>query len=220
MSDIAYDGSVVEGQYSDYVGAIYTFFGPLAGEYSASEADSKWVGEVTSGQAGKSCAGAGDVNGDGYDDILVGAPENSGEEVAYLLYGPVSGEHSLSDADARFTHGGDYAMIGYSVTPAGDANDDGFDDFWVSIPGFVADDGMIALVALVHGPVYGEINVHEITAGIRGATAAEGGAGGLGLSVVGNFDLNGDGIDDIGIGAPYYDGSTGYVFLIYGGLGW
>ncbi len=83
-------------------------------------------------------SGAGDVNGDGVDDLLIGAPRSdSGAAdggVAYLVFGPVAGDVDLSAADARLKgeRTGDHA--GSSVSGAGDLDVDGFDDLLVGAP--------------------------------------------------------------------------------------
>jgi hypothetical protein len=64
---------------------------PLTGEYSLSDADASFIGEDTYKYAGRSVSSAGDVNGDGYDDVIIGAPyNNDGGRVVrkvYLFYG-------------------------------------------------------------------------------------------------------------------------------------
>jgi hypothetical protein len=88
---------------------------------------------------GYSTAGASDVDGDGFDDVIIGAPgENEFAGAAYLLYGgsarPASG--ALADVAARFG-GGAAEFVGSGVASAGDANGDGRAD--VLVGGFFAD---------------------------------------------------------------------------------
>ena len=82
--------------------------------------------------AGNSVASAGDIDGDGRDDILVGTYEPHG--MAYLYYGSVDpGVHPLASADATFSALGDPdAYGGWAVSPAGDVDADGLDDFLIS----------------------------------------------------------------------------------------
>ena len=68
--------------------------GPITGNVALSDAELKLTGEDTSDYAGTAVAGAGDVDGDGYDDILVGAygdddgdPSGGNSGAAYLLFG-------------------------------------------------------------------------------------------------------------------------------------
>ena len=82
--------------------------------------DSTYRGESDEDWAGSTVAAAGDVNRDGYDDLLIGAYGNdsggSSAGAAYLLFGFLSGSVSLSDADVLFT---------------GDVNSDGYDDLLI-----------------------------------------------------------------------------------------
>jgi len=116
-------------------GVVYLVHGPVSGTMSLASADARFLGEFLYQEVGMATSSAGDVDGDGHDDILVGSYTADGR--AYLVYGPVApGDHSLSDADAVFIteeSTDDYA--GWSVAPAGDLDGDGYDDiaigaFW------------------------------------------------------------------------------------------
>jgi hypothetical protein len=113
---------------------------PLSGTVSLGEADTKIVGETANDTAGWSVASAGDVNGDGYDDLIVGAPRaenSSGVETgaAYVLYGPVNrSDIALENADVKLTGVAAGDLTGLSVSTAGDLNGDGYDDVIVGAP--------------------------------------------------------------------------------------
>src|SRR5678816_733185 len=67
----------------------------------SSSAAADFPGEAPGDGAGSAVAGAGDVNGDGRDDLLIGAPNNDAfAGAAYLILGPTSGRTLLADADA------------------------------------------------------------------------------------------------------------------------
>ncbi|MES2643354.1 MAG: MopE-related protein [Myxococcota bacterium] len=90
---------------------------------------------------GDAVDGAGDVDGDGRDDLLVGASGfGMGEFVqpgaAFLLYGPLSGSTLAVDADTRFASEADKEFTGYAVRGAGDVDADGFADMLVGSPGY------------------------------------------------------------------------------------
>src|SRR5436189_66390 len=82
--------------------SAYLVLGPATGTMDLSLADAEFEGEQKFDEAGL-VSGAGDVDGDGRDDILIGAPRGSGDHAgaAYLVLGPVTGSLDLSLADAK-----------------------------------------------------------------------------------------------------------------------
>jgi hypothetical protein len=103
-----------------------------------STADASFLGEDISDRSGFSVASAGDVNNDGYNDFLIGAITNDDGGIdageTYLILGKATGwaiDTHLSSADASFwgESAGDWS--GYCVAPAGDVNNDGYDDFLI-----------------------------------------------------------------------------------------
>jgi len=103
------------------------------------------AGVAAGDQAGLSVCGAGDVNGDGYDDVLVGASRadagGADSGAAYLIYGAASGLGSnveLSALDGvngfRITGASAGDLAGNDVSAAGDVNGDGFADLIVGAP--------------------------------------------------------------------------------------
>ncbi|MCU0799074.1 MAG: integrin alpha, partial [Candidatus Thermoplasmatota archaeon] len=97
-----------------------------------------FCGERDNDWAGASISSAGDVNGDGIDDILIGSSSNdegaSGAGQTYLIFGKASDwtmDINLSNADASFIGEETGDASGVSVSGAGDVNGDGYDDILI-----------------------------------------------------------------------------------------
>ena len=180
-----------------------------------SKADAKLVGENALDRAGAFVAGAFDADDDGNVDLLIGAFENDegGNDAgaAYLVLGPVSGTVDLSLSDAKLVGEEAEDSAGYGVS-SGDVDDDGHDDLFV---GALANDegGDDAGAAyLVLGPVSGTLDLSLADAKLVGGPSAM-------VSAVSIADVNGDGRDDLLMGAPYDDlGGTdaGGVYVFQG----
>ena len=188
-------------------------------------------------QSGFSVSSAGDVNGDGYDDLIIGAPRASQNEAfsageTYVVYGGASapgtdGVLDLSETEALdgFTLTGidPDDRSGVSVSAAGDVNGDGYDD--LIIGAYRADPNGESEAGETY-VVYGGANAPG-TAGVLDLSALDGMNGftlnGVdsddvsGFSVSSAGDVNGDGYDDLIIGAFGSDSYTGETHVVYGG---
>src|SRR5439155_1108693 len=175
-----------------------------------------WTAESNQASArfGASVATAGDVNGDGYSDVIVGAPlfdnGQTDEGRAFVYLGSASG---LGTTPAWTAEGNQAsAQFGASVASAGDVNGDGFGD--VIVGADLYDNGQTD-----EGRIFVYLGSASGLATNPSSTAESNQAGAhLGASVATAGDVNGDGYADVIAGAPQYDnGQTdegrSFVFL-------
>jgi hypothetical protein len=170
------------------------------------------VGENNADFFGTSVAWIGDVNGDGYDDVLVGAfryPEIGSVGQAYLYFGGPAMD-AVADLIIAPPAGG-AGWFGVSVASAGDFNGDGHADFIIG-----AQQAGYEGKAFVYygGPSLDTTPDVTLTGESTGSLTA------FGASVASAGDVNEDGFDDVVVGAPSYPGSgnkPGRAYVFFGG---
>jgi len=188
-------------------GRAYVYFG---GSQLNSDADLVLTGEAAQNYFGSSVAGAGDINGDNYDDVIIGARGHELGGRAYVFLGGVVPD-GVPDLVLTGEFHGD--AFGHSVSAAGDVNNDGFGDLVVGAQySDVGADG--AGRAYVF---FGENSPDAIPDQIF---TGESGGDRLGGAVSAAGDVNGDHIADLILGAPTYSddgGSDGRAYLLVEG---
>jgi hypothetical protein len=198
--------------YTQHTGHVYIYFGNANGTLKA-KADVTLAAHQANDFYGASLAGAGDVNGDGYDDILVGAyyhdtPTDYYAGEAYIYYGGLT---INSTPDIVFEGAAYDSEFGYSLDGIGDVNLDGYDD--VIISAWYNDSGGYHRgAAYVYFGGAQMNNVSDIE--IPGVTDYDH----MGCWVAGAGDLNNDTHPDFAVGAENVD-SHGAVYVFYGGSG-
>jgi Ca2+-binding RTX toxin-like protein len=219
--------------HGSYSGASYVVFGRSKGFSANVDLASlngangfKLSGVVADDYSGFSVASAGDVNGDGFADLIIGAtgadPHGSFSGASYVVFGKAGGfgtniELSSLSGTNGFKLSGVAAndRTGHSVASAGDVNGDGFDDLIVGTAGT----GVPGASYVIFGRAAGfaaNLNLSSLNGanGFKLSGVAIGDQSGQSVASAG--DVNGDGLADLIVGARGAGGFSGASYVVFG----
>ena len=219
--DILISSSAVPYNGNPDTGAAYVVTSSAAGRIDLRYADTRIYGLSAGDKFGASATHAGDVNADGYADVLVGATDSdlgaTDAGAAFLFHGGPTWTGPMDAGDADFIMLGAQANgeTGTSVAAVGDLDGDGNADFAVAEP-LGVDSANLGIVSVAYGPVAGNTDIEDADLVIISDDPNTS----MGTAIAHPGDTNGDGLGELLIGAPNLSPSgspdAGGAYLIRG----
>jgi len=216
--DVLVGAKLANGSGTDR-GQAFIFHGSSTGVDTTIDATLNYPGSDNGARFGQSVKFAGDVNGDGYADVIIGAPyaDDTGTDkgIAYIFHGSSTGVDATADATLTFPSTENGAFFGASVSAAGDINGDGYGDVVIGAYGANSTRTDLGQAFIFQGSSTGVDNTADST--LNYPSTDDGAYFGTDVSYAG--DVNGDGFGDVLIGAPGANGSgidLGSAFLFHG----
>lgn len=177
-------------------------------------------GPATGVNLGGSVAGIGDFNKDGFADLAIGQPSWMTKGRVYVLYlkklpDDIQLGDTMASGEGLVVTGKNFfasSLLGLTVGGAGDFNMDGYSDLLVG--------GATLLkqaMVVFGGTLATEVDASTLVAMKRGQVITTLQVDGLGASLGGGHDVNGDMIDDVVLGAPF-SGQSGQSYVVFGSM--
>ena len=189
----------------DAVDVYYSAGGTFPPTASVALVDPGYFGEVF----GQTLASAEDVNGDGYQDLLVGTHETElSEGHSYIFFGGSAG--IASSPDITFTASDGFRGFGHTSAAGGDIDRDGYGDIVIGAPDAALGSGTASVYFGGPGASIG------VGAPIVFANPVASGTFSFGLSIAADRDMDGDGRSDVVFGIEGLSAGPGHACIYYG----
>jgi hypothetical protein len=215
-------GAYLNDEAGTNTGQTYLVLGKASGwamDTPLANVDASFLGETPGDGSGKAVACAGDVNADGFDDVLIGATGRlSSRGETYLILGKASGwamDTPLASADASFVGENIFDASGVAVASAGNLDGDGFDDILIGADENDEGADRAGKAYLVLGRASGW-SMDTPLSGADASFLGEDAGDHAGGAVASAGDVDGDGLDEILIGATWRNQWQGKTYLLQG----
>jgi hypothetical protein len=198
-------------------GEVAVFLGPLLPQQDSDDRHSRLYSTQAGDRAGSEVAPVGDVNGDGYADLLIGAPQASaplpGTGRVWLVHGPVTGDIALVDSVATIDGPHRDALAGRALSALGDLDADGTPEIGIGSGWADISAEQAGALYVLSGSIQGQLSLSDMEPILTGEQEHDV----LGFRLLGGGDYTCDGQPDIVVSAPRWsraEAGYGRVYLL------